>query len=128
MKRSYILLTSLLLLGLILSVRGQNLTQTVRGKVIDQETGFPLIGARVWIEGTPIGKNTDERGEFRLEDVPVGRQTVLSSYIGYSQTQQDVEVTSGKEVVLDIGMPVSAVQIEGATIVAGKAGDAQNEV
>ncbi|MEL6698086.1 MAG: TonB-dependent receptor [Bacteroidota bacterium] len=128
MKRPSILLTLIFLIGLILTSHAQELTQTVRGKVVDKETGFPLIGARVWIDGTTIGKNTNDKGEFRLESVPVGRQTVLTSYIGYAQTQQDVEVTSGKEVVLEVGMPLSAVEVEGATIVAGKAGDAQNDV
>ena len=45
-------------------------TSQVTGTVIDSETGEPLIGAQVKVEGTTIGALTDLDGKFRLRNLP----------------------------------------------------------
>ncbi|MEX1054938.1 MAG: carboxypeptidase regulatory-like domain-containing protein, partial [Rhodothermales bacterium] len=79
--------------------------QTVRGVVLDRATRVPLTGANVVVVGSEplIGTTADMDGAFVLEHVPLGRQDVLASYIGYrSIVIPEVLVTSGKEVVLEI--------------------------
>ena len=101
-----ILLTSCLLL-LTISVYAQQITQTIRGKVVDAQSKFPLIGASVIIPGTSplIGDATDENGEFRLSGVAIGRTTLAVSYIGYEKRGiANILVTSGKEVFLTIAL------------------------
>lgn len=81
--------------------------QVVKGKVIDVETHEPLIGAAVVVnQVTPIiGTTTDANGDFVLEQVPLGRQDINVSYIGYETTViPQLMVTSGKETVLEIGL------------------------
>ena len=46
-------------------------TSQVVGTVIDSETGEPLIGAQVKVEGTTIGALTDLDGKFTLKNLPV---------------------------------------------------------
>ena len=85
---------------------GQNLTQTIRGTVIDKQTLQPIIGARVVVlESDPlIGAVTNVDGQFRLEGVPVGRQSIQVTYMGYEPvTMQNLAVTS-KEMVLNINL------------------------
>ena len=50
----------------------EQFTQTIRGKVIDQESQMPLIGANVLLlESDPvIGVNTDVNGTFKLVYLP----------------------------------------------------------
>lgn len=55
----------------------------LKGKVLDQ-SGEPVIGASVWIEGTTVGTVTNLDGEYEL-DVTTGSPLKIS-YIGY-QTQ-----------------------------------------
>ncbi|NQV16582.1 carboxypeptidase-like regulatory domain-containing protein, partial [bacterium] len=53
------------------------------GKILDAETGEPLIGANITIKETYQGATTDELGEFVIVNVHPGSYTVTISYIGY---------------------------------------------
>ena len=82
----------------------QSLTQTVKGQITDEQSGAPIIGATVQILeiNPPLGAITDINGYYRIENVPIGRQTVGISYLGYEPiTIPNILVGSGKEVVLD---------------------------
>lgn len=83
------------------------LTQTIKGRVIDKEAEYPLTGVNVVLEGTemPIGTATDLDGWFKLENVPVGRQTVQFTYLGYRTiTLNELLITTGKELMLNISL------------------------
>ena len=58
-------------------------TQTVRGRVLDQESGYPLFMANVVVAGSQptLGTNTDEEGRFTLAAVPLGRAVLQLSLI-----------------------------------------------
>jgi len=53
------------------------------GRIIDKETGDPLIGANILIKGTHLGAASDENGEFYVLNVYPGRYDVVASYMGY---------------------------------------------
>ena len=94
-------------------------TQTIRGSVIDSEAKYPLIGVTVVLQNSDpiLGTSTNLDGEFTLENVPVGRQTLLVTYIGYkSQTLPNVLVTAGKQVVLEIPLIESVEQLNEVVI------------
>jgi len=83
----------------------QDFTQTVRGKVLDEDSKMPLIGATVVLLETdpPIGTTCNVNGEFILSNVPVGRKGIQVSYIGYNpKTFNSILVSTGKEVVLNV--------------------------
>lgn len=108
------------------------LEQTVRGKVTDTETRFPLIGAQVILiteSGQKLGAMTDDQGDYRFARVPVGRHTFTYSYLGYlPMTFNNIEVTSGKEVILDAAMQVSSLTVDAVEISAQRDGEAGNEM
>ena len=68
---------------------------TVQGTVVDQ-SGEPVIGATVVLEGTTIGTVTDYDGNFTLETPADGRITV--SYVGYKP--QTLAVSRSMNIVL----------------------------
>jgi hypothetical protein len=84
----------------------QQLTQTVKGRVLDKESKTPLIGAVVRLAADSTFKYaapSDNDGYFKLENIPIGRRDFAISYIGYKpMTIPDVVVSSAKEVVLNI--------------------------
>ena len=55
-------------------------TQTVRGKVVDNETNYQLIGATIQIITSDITQQyeaaTDTLGDFSIPNVPIGKTRV----------------------------------------------------
>ncbi|MEM6644539.1 MAG: carboxypeptidase-like regulatory domain-containing protein, partial [Bacteroidota bacterium] len=99
----------------VLFANAQELTQTVKGQITDDQSGQVIIGATVLIANTspPQGAITDAEGFYRIEEVPIGRQTIQVSYLGYeSALFPGVLVGSGKEVILNVELTESLEQLE----------------
>ncbi len=107
-KKIFIALYVIALLLISISSNAQTtFTQTVKGTVFDKGAEYPLIGVSVVMEidGNTIGTSTDVDGNFKLENIPVGRQAIQFSYIGYETiTIPNILVNSAKETILKIEM------------------------
>lgn len=95
-----------LLLALLIALNVQaQLTQTIRGTVMDELLQKPIDGASVLIAETKTGVVTDAAGNFRINNVPIGKITLVISYVGYKDnTVAGLTVNAGKEIVLNINM------------------------
>ncbi|OJJ22210.1 TonB-dependent receptor [marine bacterium AO1-C] len=85
-------------------------TQTIRGRILDKQSKFPLIGANVVVLGTnPLkGAATDGNGYFVINAVPLGRHQIRVSYLGYQeQTIPNVSVNAGKQTILNLALQES---------------------
>lgn len=96
-----------LLYLLLLVVAGQATAQNgvIKGLIVDNQSEIPLLGANVeLINSNPsIGAITDENGLFRLENVPVGRQQIRITFLGFETVSiPNIVVTAGKDAVVDI--------------------------
>lgn len=115
-----------------LAVKGQTLTQTVRGTLKDADSQQPLIGATVMIPDSDplIGGVTGVDGSFKLKSIPLGRITLQLSYLGYtSKTIPNIIVDSGKEVVLDLSLQESVIKMEDLVVRASaNKGEAINDM
>ena len=107
-------------------------TGTIKGTVLDQQAEIPVIGATVELLNTTetTGVITDVDGYFVLENVPAGRNVIRISYLGYeSITLPNIDVTTGKDVVLDIGLQESIQNLAEVVVSANTVKDqAQNEM
>lgn len=110
-------------------VQAQVPTQTIRVKVFDSETNLPLIGVRLEvILPTPIRAGSDVEGNAVIKQVPVGRHELIASFIGYESKTITVEVTSGKELVVNIPMSERITQKNEVTLTGKKRGEVINEM
>jgi hypothetical protein len=119
-------LTSVALLAATFFSHAQTatLTQTVKGTVIDEQSGHVLRNATVTVEGSNplIGSITDSLGQFALYRVPVGRQQFKVGLLGYeTATLYAIEVTSSKEVVLEVKLRERIQKMEEVVLTAGRA-------
>ena len=56
-------------------------TGSVKGKILDQDSGDPLIGANIVIDGTTMGAATDVEGGYLINNVPVGDHAVSYTHL-----------------------------------------------
>ena len=120
------ILSTLLFSLLSVAVSAQDYTQTIRGTVTDQDTRQPLMGANVVVLDTAFfrGATTDIDGAFRLDPIPVGRVSLRFSYIGYKPVVlQNLDLTTGKELVLEVEMSESVNQLSEVVVTAGDGGN-----
>ncbi|MDR0972478.1 MAG: SusC/RagA family TonB-linked outer membrane protein [Prevotellaceae bacterium] len=70
------------LLALCVATAAAQTPPIVKGIVIAEEDGLPVIGATVLIVGTNMGTATDFDGKFTLEDIPSSAKELQISFIG----------------------------------------------
>jgi outer membrane receptor for Fe3+-dicitrate len=114
-----VLLTCLLVLVLAQVIQAGTAGK-IAGVIRDSESGVPLPGAAVMINGTSIGTSTDEDGEYFIINVPVGTYTVEASLIGYQPvTQTKVTVLLDLTTPLDFQLTTAPIELKkGVTVVA----------
>ena len=73
---------------------------TLTGTVRDAETEDRLSGVFVTVERTNVAARTDDDGQFTLNDVPEGEQTVTLIYSGYENKSMPVTASG----TVDLGV------------------------
>ena len=121
MKSAAILIVSIFF---SFSVFGQDeFTQSIKGNIIDKDAEYPLIGVNVILLNSDgeYGTSTDIDGNFKIGNVPLGRQGLQISYIGYKTiTLPNILVQSGKEIFLDIQLEEDLNKLDEVVITAAQ--------
>ena len=79
----------LLLMGQAAAQKGR-----IEGTITDSKTGETLPGATILIEGTTKGAVADFDGKFTINNVEVGKVTLVASYISYTSKKiAEVQIT-----------------------------------
>jgi TonB-linked SusC/RagA family outer membrane protein len=84
---------------------------TIQGRVTN-ESGEPLIGVTIVVEGTTIGTITDNNGEYRI-DVPSSESILVFSYVGYITN----DVTVGNNTMIDVTMMPDITALEEIVVI-----------
>jgi len=88
-------------------------TGKITGRVVDAQTGEPLVGANVVVEGTRLGAATDLDGYYLILNVPPGNYTLTISYVGYQTKKiQGVVVEADRTSEVNVELSPTLVQTE----------------
>ena len=87
---------------------------TVHGQLVDAETGEPLVGAAVMVEGTTQGSVTDIDGYFKQS--VASNATLLFKYIGYKDQKKKITQKGASVELGTIKMQPDAVMLSDVTI------------
>jgi len=116
----------LLIGALFLSVLNLNAQTLIIGKVFDEETNEPLVGAQVFADGTPAFAESDENGQFELQ-IPYKKdqlyQYVRVQYLGYAEFADFYKTTKDGALLTleeDFYLKSQAVKLEDVTVTANK--------
>lgn len=120
--------TKKLVLGLILSLLSicAFSSGTIKGKIIDKQTGDPISFANIAVSQNDLvltGNSSDYDGNFSINNVPLGIYDVIVSFVGYSECKiVGVAVADNKITYLNnIEIEPSAVILQECLIVEYKA-------
>ena len=105
----------------------QNFSQTIRGRVTDHQSDSPLPGVNIiLLDMNPVtGAISDADGYYSVENVPIGRVSLQATFVGYEPVIiNNLELTSGKELVLNFEMEEQVIEIDEVVI---KASNEKNE-
>jgi iron complex outermembrane receptor protein len=104
-------------------------TGLVSGKVLSKETGEPLAGVNVRLEGTLRGTVTGGTGAFTLAGIPEGRHTFSFSLVGYQREHvRDIGVSLGEQVDLLVELSPILIQTEAVVVTASRREQSLEEV
>lgn len=84
-------------------IKAQFPVQSIRGVVSDFGSNELLPSATLFIQEIEKGTTTNLNGEFKFEDIPIGRYTVFVSFVGYETViVPELLISFGKEIVLEM--------------------------
>ena len=92
----------IILFGAILSIKAQDCTYSIQGRVLDHGTQFPLCHVNILVNEQSKGTSTDEQGNFHIGNLCAGEFHVLFSHIGCQQKK--IHLNLDKDTTLSIDL------------------------
>ncbi|MCU0413866.1 MAG: TonB-dependent receptor [Ignavibacteriaceae bacterium] len=94
-------------------------TGKLSGSVKDSQTGEPLVGANIILEGTDYGAATNVDGNFVILNISPGNYSVKISYIGYQASQvTDVQIVVDQTTLLPVVLTPESIQVDEVIVTA----------
>jgi hypothetical protein len=109
----------------------QDITQNIRGKIVDSESKYPLVGSKIKvisITAKPYGGICEDNGDFTISNVPIGKHTLEITSIGYATREMSVTLTSGKELILTIDLEEKSITGDAVVVTGRKKGEILNQM
>ena len=106
---------------MLLALSHSALAQNVTGEITDPGRTVAFPGAIVRVEGLPGSTTSDERGRFRLGNVPAGSYTLIVSYVGTEDTSISIQVPEEGVDLGDVVIGATSVAALEEIIVVGQA-------
>jgi len=91
---------------------------TFGGRVLDRETGEPLIGANVYLANSILGSATNENGFFMIFNVPYGTHDVVATYVGYEVQKKKIRIDGPKVPPVDFMLNQEISELEEVVVAA----------
>ena len=95
-------------LGLPLSAQESG---AVSGVVVDADSGEPISGVEVRIEGVDRLVVTDDVGGFRVEGVPRGSWRIVLRHIAYGEHERSLVLEEGQTLQYEVRMSREAIEL-----------------
>lgn len=98
-------------------------TASIKGRIVDAETGQPLSGANIVIAAPDIqtGTASARDGVFEISRLPAATYTITASFIGYeTKVLSAIILSANQRRVLDIALRPVGIQANPITVTASK--------
>jgi len=109
-----------LLLGVLCActivTKAQGTTSTLGGQA-KTSTGEPVPAATVKLQNTSYGAVTDQKGNFRINNVKPGKYVVHINAIGFKSQKKEVTLSAGQGAAVDFSLTESSEQMETVNVI-----------
>jgi len=93
-------------------------TGKIMGKVVDKDSGDPIIGANVYIEGSSLGTASDINGDYFIINISPGKHTLICSYVGYERINVlDIQVNTDRTTIQNFSIALQAIEGKEVTVI-----------
>lgn len=101
--------------------------KSLRGRVIDRNTGEGLPGVNIFLPDLSRGTISDNEGNYKISGIRPGRLLLEFSYVGYRTVIREIDLEQD-ETVLDIRMEPEVVEGEEIVVTGGFPSSQHNNV
>ncbi|MBN1212488.1 MAG: TonB-dependent receptor [candidate division Zixibacteria bacterium] len=84
----------------------------ITGKVVDAQTGEPLIGVSIYLEGTKLGAFTDLDGNYIIKNVNPGTYSLRAQMISYATITATDIVIADNEVQMNFQLSSKVYEVD----------------
>ncbi len=123
-----VLALTLLILAVGPTIASAQERATISGSIRVVDSGEPVEGAFVRIEGTNLAALTDSSGLYRIEGVPPGPQVLRVERLGFATARIPITVPTRGALTRDVELSWTALDVEGITVTADAASRARGEL
>ena len=123
-KRLFIVITTIIALLLSAStLRGEDQGRFyISGKIVEDGTREPLFMATVVVKELGLWSVTDERGEFKITNIPAGKYTVEFSNLGYETREMVLDIKKDLK-GLNVLMKTQSLALDEVVVTAKEGGE-----
>lgn len=91
-------------------------TTTITGQVTEWHTKQPLPFANVYLNNSTHGTTADEKGRYRLTNVPLGTVELVASFLGYQPARQSIRLENSQPRVVNLELKSTGVTLADVTV------------
>jgi iron complex outermembrane recepter protein len=101
-------------------------TGNIKGTVTTSD-GKPAEFVNVGVKGMNKGATTNTSGEYTISAVPIGEQTLITSYVGTKSVEKTITVKDGEIVIVDIEIEQQNRELQTVEILGRKENDYKSD-
>lgn len=89
---------------------------SIRGSIVEKETGEPVIFCNVYLQGTTMGAASDVNGLYMITRIPPGEYTLMVTYLGYDTLSIPVSVEADGIISQNLSLVKSSLMLDEVNI------------
>ncbi len=92
MKIIYIIIICLFSWATLSADNENTESRSLQGTITDQQDGEALMGVNIYLPDLKKGAVTDEKGQYRIDNLPMVKTTIQISYLGHQTIVQTIDL------------------------------------
>lgn len=116
-----VMILSILLTSFNTMLYSQSKTEAnIYGHVLDAMTHEHMPFVNIYLKGTTYGTSTNDNGHYLMEHLPVGKHTIVVSFMGYKTIEQEVNLEANRSVEMNFTLEENSVLMRDVVVSANR--------